>query len=147
MVKAKETILILLVGLFLVHTTSFAADSKLGFTPRVKYERSLGVFLHGKMKRSGLSDFDVKRSSVVVFEIEKNGAIKSVRLDRKSGNKEFDEKSMAIMKAIEKFPSFPEGMTEDKIEYSFRFSPLGSTIENKEAREKFKKYRREEKIR
>jgi len=145
MIRATRTISILLVGLFLMHTASFAADSQYGFTPRVKYERSLGVFLHGKMKRSGLSNFDVKRSSLVVFEIEKTGEIKSVRLDRKSGNKEFDDKSMAIMNAIEKFPSFPEGMEEDKIDYSFRFSPLGSKIESKEAKEEFKKYQRQEK--
>jgi TonB family protein len=60
----------------------------------------------------------------ITFEIQRDGKIRNIRLEKKTGNPRFDDISLLALKNAEPLPPFPPEMTDESIEITMVFKRL-----------------------
>jgi len=61
--------------------------------------------------------------TIVVVRIRKDGRIVDIEVEKRSGNRMYDESVLRTLRSADPFPSFPEGISGDYLEIGFRFLP------------------------
>lgn len=63
--------------------------------------------------------------TVVAIKIRKDGRIVNIDVEKRSGNRIYDESILRVLRAVEPLPPIPESFNTDSLEVGFRFIPGG----------------------
>lgn len=61
--------------------------------------------------------------TIVTIKIRKDGRIVDINVEKRSGNRVYDESIIRALRAVEPLPSIPQSLNMDSIEVGFRFLP------------------------
>lgn len=63
--------------------------------------------------------------TVVMVKIRKDGRIVDINVEKRSGNRVYDESVLRVLRAVEPLPPIPSSLNTDALEIGFRFLPGG----------------------
>jgi colicin import membrane protein len=63
--------------------------------------------------------------TVVMLKIRKDGRIVDINIEKRSGNRVYDESVLRVLRAVEPLPPIPSSLNTDSLEIGFRFLPGG----------------------
>ncbi|MEN6616279.1 MAG: energy transducer TonB [Syntrophorhabdus sp.] len=63
--------------------------------------------------------------TIVMIKVRKDGRIVDINIEKRSGNRVYDESVLRVLKAIEPLPPIPSSLNADSLEIGFRFLPGG----------------------
>jgi TonB family protein len=61
--------------------------------------------------------------TVVMVKIRKDGRIVDINIEKRSGNRVYDESVLRVLRAVEPLPPIPSSLNTDSLEIGFRFLP------------------------
>lgn len=61
--------------------------------------------------------------TIVIIRIRKDGRIVDINVEKRSGNRIFDESILRVLRAVDPLPPIPASLNTDSIELGFRFLP------------------------
>ncbi|MBA4390083.1 MAG: hypothetical protein C0399_04010 [Syntrophus sp. (in: bacteria)] len=61
--------------------------------------------------------------TIVTIKIRKDGRIVDINIEKRSGNRVYDESILRVLRAVEPLPPIPQSLNMDSIEVGFRFLP------------------------
>ncbi len=71
----------------------------------------------------GMSSQKKNLETIVTIRIRKDGRIVDVNMERRSGNRLYDETVMRVLRSVDPLPSIPDSLNTDELEVGFRFLP------------------------
>lgn len=63
--------------------------------------------------------------TIVMIKIRKDGRIVDINIEKRSGNRIYDESVLRVLRAVEPLPPIPSSLNTDALEIGFRFLPGG----------------------
>ncbi|MCX5816685.1 MAG: cell envelope integrity protein TolA [Proteobacteria bacterium] len=91
----------------------------------VSQQYILGIW--EKIKNSwglpGMSSFKKDLETVVTIKIRKDGRIVDINIEKRSGNRMYDESILRVLRSVDPLPSIPASLNMDTMEIGFRFLP------------------------
>ena len=63
--------------------------------------------------------------TIVLVKIRKDGRIVDINIEKRSGNRVYDESVLRVLRAVEPLPPIPSSLNTDALEIGFRFLPGG----------------------
>ncbi|MBP1749944.1 MAG: TonB family protein [Deltaproteobacteria bacterium] len=63
--------------------------------------------------------------TIVLIKIRKDGRIVDINIEKRSGNRVYDESVLRVLRAVEPLPPIPSSLNTDALEVGFRFLPGG----------------------
>jgi TonB family protein len=57
--------------------------------------------------------------------VRKDGRITDINIEKRSGNRVYDESVLRVLRAVEPLPTIPQSLNADSLEIGFRFVPGG----------------------
>ena len=82
------------------------------------WEKIKGAWNVPGMAKKGLE-------TIVVVKIRKDGRIVDINIEKRSGNRVYDESVLRVLRAVEPLPPIPSSLNTDALEIGFRFLPGG----------------------
>jgi len=61
--------------------------------------------------------------TIVMVKIRKDGRIVDINIEKRSGNRVYDESVLRVLRAVEPLPPIPSSLNTDSLEIGFRFLP------------------------
>ena len=61
--------------------------------------------------------------TIVVVKIRRDGRIVDINIEKRSGNRVYDESILRVLRAVEPLPPIPSSLKTDSVEIGFRFLP------------------------
>lgn len=61
--------------------------------------------------------------TIVTIKIRKDGRIVDINIEKRSGNRVYDESILRVLRAVEPLPPIPQSLNMDSLEVGFRFLP------------------------
>jgi len=61
--------------------------------------------------------------TIVIIKIRKDGRIVDINVEKRSGNRIYDESILRVLRAVDPLPPIPASLNTDSIELGFRFLP------------------------
>ena len=71
----------------------------------------------------GMSSFKKDLETVVTIKIRKDGRIVDINIEKRSGNRMYDESILRVLRSVDPLPSIPASLNMDTMEIGFRFLP------------------------
>jgi colicin import membrane protein len=71
----------------------------------------------------GLASFKKNLETVVTIKIRKDGRIVDINMEKRSGNRVYDESILRVLRAVDPLPPIPASLNTDSMEIGFRFLP------------------------
>lgn len=91
----------------------------------VSQQYILGIW--EKIKNSwglpGMSSFKKDLETIVTIRVRKDGRITDINVEKRSGNRVYDESILRVLRSVEPLPPIPASLNMDTIEIGFRFLP------------------------
>lgn len=91
----------------------------------VSQQYILGIW--EKIKNSwglpGMSSFKKDLETIVTIKIRKDGRIVDINIEKRSGNRMYDESILRVLRSVDPLPSIPASLNMDTMEIGFRFLP------------------------
>ncbi|HQM76893.1 MAG TPA: TonB family protein [Syntrophorhabdaceae bacterium] len=91
----------------------------------VSQQYILGIW--EKIKNSwglpGMSSFKKDLETIVTIRIRRDGRITDINVEKRSGNRVYDESILRVLRSVEPLPPIPASLNMDTIEIGFRFLP------------------------
>ncbi|MHB8109247.1 MAG: cell envelope integrity protein TolA [Syntrophorhabdaceae bacterium] len=63
--------------------------------------------------------------TIVMIKVRKDGRITDINIEKRSGNRVYDESVLRVLRAVEPLPPIPSSLNSDSLEIGFRFLPGG----------------------
>lgn len=63
--------------------------------------------------------------TIVLIKVRKDGRIVDINIEKRSGNRVYDESVIRVLRAVEPLPPIPASLNTDSLEIGFRFLPGG----------------------
>jgi TonB family protein len=63
--------------------------------------------------------------TIVTIKVRKDGRITDINIEKRSGNRVYDESVLRVLRAVEPLPTIPQSLNADSLEIGFRFVPGG----------------------
>ena len=82
------------------------------------WEKIKGAWNVPGMAKKGLE-------TIVVVKIRKDGRIVDINIEKRSGNRTYDESVLRVLRAVEPLPPIPSSLNRDELELGLRFYPGG----------------------
>ncbi len=86
------------------------------------YARSLG-----KIKNAwglpGMSKYSKNLETIVTIRVRKDGRIVDINIEKRSGNRVYDESILRVLRSVDPLPPIPSSLNTDSLEIGFRFLP------------------------
>ncbi|MDD5009626.1 MAG: energy transducer TonB, partial [Syntrophorhabdaceae bacterium] len=61
--------------------------------------------------------------TIVIIKIRKDGRIVDISVEKRSGNRIYDESILRVLRAVDPLPPIPASLNMDSMELGFRFLP------------------------
>jgi len=91
----------------------------------VSQQYILGIW--EKIKNSwglpGMSSFKKDLETIVTVRIRKDGRIVDINIEKRSGNRVYDESILRVLRSVDPLPPIPASLNMDTMEIGFRFLP------------------------
>lgn len=71
----------------------------------------------------GLASFKKDLETVVTIRIRKDGRIVDVNVEKRSGNRVYDESILRVLRSVDPLPPIPDSLNTDALEIGLRFLP------------------------
>jgi len=71
----------------------------------------------------GMSSFNKNLETIVTIKIRKDGRIVDINIEKRSGNRIYDESILRVLRSVDPLPSIPASLNMDTMEIGFRFLP------------------------
>lgn len=71
----------------------------------------------------GMSSYKKSLETVVTIKIRKDGRIVDINMEKRSGNRAYDESILRVLRAVDPLPPIPASLDTDALEIGFRFLP------------------------
>jgi colicin import membrane protein len=71
----------------------------------------------------GMSSFKKNLETVVTIKVRKDGRIVDIGIEKRSGNRIYDESILRVLRAVDPLPPIPSSLNTDSMEIGFRFLP------------------------
>ncbi len=71
----------------------------------------------------GVSSYKKSLETVVTIKIRKDGRIVDINMEKRSGNRAYDESILRVLRAVDPLPPIPASLDTDALEIGFRFLP------------------------
>jgi TonB family protein len=71
----------------------------------------------------GMSSYKKNLETVVTIKIRKDGRIVDINIEKRSGNRVYDESIIRVLRAVDPLPPIPGSLNTDSLEIGFRFLP------------------------
>ena len=71
----------------------------------------------------GMASFKKDLETVVTIRIRKDGRIVDINMEKRSGNRVYDESILRVLRSIDPLPPIPDSLNTDTMEIGFRFLP------------------------
>jgi len=71
----------------------------------------------------GMASYKKNLETIVMVKIRKDGRIVDISIEKRSGNRVYDESILRVLRAVEPLPPIPSSLNMDSIEVGFRFLP------------------------
>jgi len=71
----------------------------------------------------GVASFKKQLETIVTIKIRKDGRIVDIAIEKRSGNRIYDESILRVLRAVDPLPPIPASLNIDNIEIGFRFLP------------------------
>ncbi len=71
----------------------------------------------------GMASFKKDLETIVTIRIRKDGIITDINIEKRSGNRIYDESILRVLRSVDPLPPIPSTMNMDSIEIGFRFLP------------------------
>ncbi len=62
---------------------------------------------------------------ILTIKVRKDGRITDINIEKRSGNRIYDESVLRVLRAVEPLPTIPQSLNTDSLEIGFRFLPGG----------------------
>lgn len=70
-----------------------------------------------------MSSFKKDLETVVTIKIRKDGRIVDINIEKRSGNRMYDESILRVLRSVDPLPPIPASLNMDTMEIGFRFLP------------------------
>jgi colicin import membrane protein len=70
-----------------------------------------------------MSKYSKTLETVVTIRIRKDGRIVDINIEKRSGNRVFDESILRVLRSVDPLPPIPSSLNTDSLEIGFRFLP------------------------
>lgn len=64
-----------------------------------------------------------KLETIIMIKVRKDGRIVDINIEKRSGNRVYDESVLRVLRAVEPLPPIPPSLNTDSLEIGFRFLP------------------------
>lgn len=71
----------------------------------------------------GMSKYSKNLETVVTIRIRKDGRIIDINMEKRSGNRVYDESILRVLRSVDPLPPIPSSLNTDSLEIGFRFLP------------------------
>ena len=71
----------------------------------------------------GMSKYSKTLETVVTIRIRKDGRIVDINIEKRSGNRVYDESILRVLRSVDPLPPIPSSLNTDSLEIGFRFLP------------------------
>lgn len=71
----------------------------------------------------GMSKYSKNLETVVTIKIRKDGRIVDINIEKRSGNRVYDESILRVLRSVDPLPPIPSSLNTDSLEIGFRFLP------------------------
>jgi colicin import membrane protein len=71
----------------------------------------------------GMSKYSKNLETVVTIRIRKDGRIVDINIEKRSGNRVYDESILRVLRSVDPLPPIPSSLNTDSLEIGFRFLP------------------------
>ncbi len=71
----------------------------------------------------GIASFKKQLETIVTIRIRKDGRIVDIAIEKRSGNRIYDESVLRVLRAVDPLPPIPASLNTESIEIGFRFLP------------------------
>jgi len=71
----------------------------------------------------GITSFKKQLETIVTIKIRKDGRIVDINIEKRSGNRIYDESILRVLRAVDPLPPIPASLNTESIEIGFRFLP------------------------
>ncbi|MCX8021333.1 MAG: TonB C-terminal domain-containing protein [Syntrophorhabdaceae bacterium] len=71
----------------------------------------------------GIASYKKDLETIVTIKIRKDGRIVDINMEKRSGNKIYDESILRVLRSVDPLPPLPSTVETDTIEIGFRFLP------------------------
>ncbi len=71
----------------------------------------------------GIASFKKQLETIVTIKIRKDGRIVDIAIEKRSGNRIYDESVLRVLRAVDPLPPIPASLNTESIEIGFRFLP------------------------
>jgi len=71
----------------------------------------------------GTGSYKKSLETVVTIKIRKDGRIVDINMEKRSGNRAYDESILRVLRAVDPLPPIPASLDTDALEIGFRFLP------------------------
>lgn len=71
----------------------------------------------------GMSKYSKNLETVVTIKIRKDGRIVDINIEKRSGNRVYDESILRVLRSVDPLPPIPSSLNTDALEIGFRFLP------------------------
>lgn len=71
----------------------------------------------------GMSKYSKNLETVVTIRIRKDGRIVDINMEKRSGNRVYDESILRVLRSVDPLPPIPSSFNTDSLEIGFRFLP------------------------
>jgi len=71
----------------------------------------------------GIASFKKQLETIVTIKIRKDGRIVDIAIEKRSGNRIYDESILRVLRTVDPLPPIPASLNTDSIEIGFRFLP------------------------
>ena len=70
-----------------------------------------------------MASFKKDLETVVTIRIRKDGRIVDVNVEKRSGNRVYDESILRVLRSVDPLPPIPDSLNTDALEIGLRFLP------------------------
>jgi TonB family protein len=88
-----------------------------------RYIRDVWEKIRNAWALPGLASFKKDLETIVTIRIRKDGRIVDVNVEKRSGNRVYDESILRVLRGVDPLPSIPDSLNTDVLEIGFRFLP------------------------
>ncbi|MBP8744466.1 MAG: TonB family protein [Syntrophorhabdus sp.] len=71
----------------------------------------------------GMSKYSKNLETIVTIRIRKDGRIVDINIEKRSGNRVYDESILRVLRSVDPLPPIPSSLNTDSLEIGFRFLP------------------------
>lgn len=71
----------------------------------------------------GMSKYSKNLETIVTIRVRKDGRIVDINIEKRSGNRVYDESILRVLRSVDPLPPIPSSLNTDSLEIGFRFLP------------------------